>query len=372
MSKKTKSLRPNSGVKQITFNASSSFGEASWRIVMKSKPVTISWTVKALAIVAFCFSFGVLTPSAPIVGATAKAQETKAQRLQRLQPIFNRARTTQALHQANATKYDTAIRNISALEKAPLRTEADVKKVIDTLRRNEINNNLVLGKGFTLAIKVNSFKAGVEAEASRVSAKGVATQLKSKSLSISRIGGFNDLKTTLKRQFDGDTAMLSRVGKRLQQASRQRGISLSSPNLSPAKDLAAAFAPGLLGERSRPNPFISVISYRSTSEGTLITSPVWIDAPRSEPPQLDPITGGVLAGVALAALAYLITIYAYQKEEDLDDDPETGVSPLSACLDEVKTDRDNCLSANRGDFWAEAGCWGKWTIDTAACLLLPN
>jgi hypothetical protein len=338
---------------------------------MNSEPATIRWTVKALAIVAFCFSLGVLIPTAPIFGATGKGQETKAQKLQRLRPIVDRARARQALHEANATKYDTVIRNISALENAPLKTEADVKKAIDILRRNEINNSLVLGKGFSLAIKVNSFKAGVDAEARRISAKGFATQVKNKAVSFSRIGGFSELRTTLKRQFDGDTAILSRVGKRLQLASKQRGIAISLPNSSP-KDLTTAFASSLLNEGSGYNSFIRVVSYGSTSASDLITSPVWINAPRSEAPQLDPISASVLAGVALAAVAFLITIYAYEKEDDLDEDPETGVSQLGACLDEVKADRDSCLTTNRGDFFAEAGCWGKWLVDEAACLLLPN
>ncbi len=338
---------------------------------MKSEPITIGWTAKALTIMAFCFNFGVLTPIAPTLGATAKAQETKAQRLQRLQPIFNRAKTNQALHQANATRYDTVIRNIRALEQVPLKTETDVKKAIDILRTNELNNSLLLGKGFTLAINVNSFKAGVEAEASRLSPKGVVTQMKSKSLSLSRIGGFNDLKTTLKRQFDDDTAMLSRVGKRLQEASRQRGVSISSPNLVPGKDLAAAFAPRFLRERSRPNPFISVINYRSTSADTLSASPVWTDAPHSEPPTLDPITISILVGVGTAAVVFITGMYAYEKEEDFFEDPSTGESQMGNCLNEAKAARDSCLAANKGDIWGEAGCWGKWLAAEAVCLLIP-
>ena len=185
---------------------------------MKSKTVTVSRIVKALAIMAFCFNFGVVAPTAPMLGASAKAQDLRAQRLQRLRPIIDRANAKQALHQANGAKYDTAIRNISALEQAPLKTEADVKKAIDILQRNEIEDSMVFGKGFTIAINLSSFKAGVRAEADRLSAKGVVAQIKSKSLSPSRIGGFNDLKTTFKRQLDGDAAMLKRVGARLQEA----------------------------------------------------------------------------------------------------------------------------------------------------------
>ena len=134
---------------------------------MKSKTVTISRTLKALAITAFCFNFGVVSPTAPMLGAAARAQETKAQILQRIRPIIDRANTKQALYQANATKYDTAIRNISALQQAPLKTEADVKKALDIMQRNDIDDSMVFGKGFTLAINLSSFKAGVRADAGR-------------------------------------------------------------------------------------------------------------------------------------------------------------------------------------------------------------
>ncbi len=338
---------------------------------MKSKTVTISRTVKALVITAFCFNFGVITPIAPMRGAAARAQETNAQRLQRLRPIFDRANAKQTLHQTNATKYDTAIRNISALEQAPLKTEADVKRAIDILQRNEIADSMVFGKGFTVAINLSSFKTGVRAEASRLTAKGVVAQIKSKSLSLSRIGGFNDLKTTLKRQFDGDAAMLKRVGARLQQVSKQRGISFSSPNSAPGKDVAAAFALRPPGGKSRSNPFIPAFSYHSAPADTLTTSSVRTDASSSEPPQFDPITGGVLAGIALAALAYVIVKYAEEKADDLEEDPDTGVSQMGECRTEAKNDRRRCLRNANGDFFREAGCWAAYVVDEAACLLLP-
>ena len=39
---------------------------------MKSKTVTISRTLKALAITAFCFNFGVVIPTAPMLGAVGQ------------------------------------------------------------------------------------------------------------------------------------------------------------------------------------------------------------------------------------------------------------------------------------------------------------
>jgi len=338
---------------------------------MKSKTVTISRALKALAITAFCFNFGVVIPTAPMVGAAARAQETKAQILQRIQPIIARANTKQALYQANATKYDTAIRNISALQQAPLKTEADVKKALDIMQKNEIDDSLVFGKGFTLAINLSSFKAGVRAEAARLTPKGVITQIKSKSLSLSRIGGFNDLKSTIKRQFDGDAAMLKQVGARLQQASKQRGISLSSPNSAPGKDIAASFAPGFLGEKSRSNPFSSFISYHLTPASTPTAPLVRTEASHTASPQLDPITAGVLAGIAMAAVAYVIAKYAEEKAEDIEENPDTGVSQMGECRTEARRDRNRCLNNARGDFFREAGCWGQYAIDEAACLLLP-
>ncbi|HEU0178147.1 MAG TPA: hypothetical protein VFV58_28120 [Blastocatellia bacterium] len=332
---------------------------------MKSKPVIISRTLKALAIMAFCFNFGVITPTAPMLGAAARAQDAKTQKFQ---SILAKANAKQALQQTNATKYDTAIRNISALEQAPLKTEADVKRVMDTLQKNEIDDGMVFGKGFTMAINNSSFKAGVEAEANRLSPNGVATQIKSKSLSISRIGGFNDLKTALKRQFDGDAATLKRVGARLQQAAKQRGISLSSPGSAPKTGMATAFASGFLGKKSLSNSFISKNNYCSTPADT----PARTSAPTVEPAQIDPVTGSILAGVALGAAAYLITKYAEHKViHDLEDDPDTGVSPTAACRTDAKNARNRCLAKHDGDFFAQAGCWAQYTVDEAACLLLP-
>jgi len=338
---------------------------------MKSKTVTISRTLKALAITAFCFNFGVVSPTAPVLGAAARAQETKAQILQRIRPIIDRANTKQALYQANATKYDTAIRNISALQQAPLKTEADVKKALDIMQRNDIDDSMVFGKGFTLAINLSSFKAGVRAEAGRLTPKGVITQIKSKSLSLSRIGGFNDLKTTLKRQFDSDAAMLKQIGARLQQASKQRGVSLLSPSSAPGKDVASAFAPGLLGAKSRSNSYASFISYHLTPASNLTTSPVLTKASHTASSQLDPITAGVLAGIAMAAVAYVIAKYAEEKAEDIEENPDTGVSQMGECRSEARRDRNRCLNNARGDFFREAGCWGQYAIDEAACLLLP-
>jgi hypothetical protein len=336
---------------------------------MKIKPVTISRTLKALAIMAFCFNFGVITPTMPILGAAARAQESKTQKFQ---SILSRANAKQALQQASATKYDTAIRNISALEQAPLKTEADVKKAIDTLQKNEFDDAMVFGKGFTMAINNSAFKAGVEAEANRLSPNGVAAQIKSKSLSISKIGGFNDLKTALKRQFDSDAAMLKRVGSRLQQAAKQRGISLLSPGSAPKTGMASAFASGFLGKKSLYNSFISTNNSCSTPSDTLGASPSRTNALPVEPAQIDPVTGSILAGVALGAAAYLITKYAEHKViHDLEDDPDTGVSPTAACRTDAKNARNRCLAKHDGDFFAQAGCWAQYTVDEAACLLLP-
>jgi len=353
----------------LTLNASSLFGEASWEIFMKSKPATISRTLKALAIMAFCFNFGAITPTAPMLGATARAQESKTQKFQ---SILAKANAKQVLQQTNATKYDTAIRNISALEQAPLKTEADVKRVMDTLQKNEIDDGMVFGKGFTMAINNSSFKAGVEAEADRLSLNGVAAQIKNKSLSISKIGGFNDLKTALKRQFDGDAAMLKRVGARLQQAAKQKGISLSSPGSAPKTGMASAFASGFPGKKSLSNSFISTSNYCSTPADILGASPARTNAPPVEPAQIDPVTGSILAGVALGAAAYLISKYAEHKViHDLEDDPDTGVSPTAACRTDAKSARNRCLAKHDGDFFAQAGCWAQYTVDEAACLLLP-
>jgi hypothetical protein len=345
----------------LTLNASPLFGEALWEMCMKSKTATISRTLKALAITAFCFNFGALGPTAPMLGAAASAQESKTQKFP---SILARANAKQSLQQTNAAKYDTAIRNISALEQAPLKTEADVKKAISILQKNEIDDGMVFGKGFTLAINVPSFKAGVEAEANRLSPNGVATQIKGKSLAISRIGGFNDLKTALKRQFDGDAAMLKRVGARLQQASKQKGVSLSSPGSAPKTGLASGFASGFLSKQPLYNSFISINDYRSATADTPDAS--------VEPAQIDPITASVLGGIALGAAAYLLTKYVEHKvNHDLEDDPDTGVSPTAACRTDAKRTRDRCLSSHEGDFFAQAGCWAQYTVDEAACLLLP-
>jgi DNA-directed RNA polymerase specialized sigma24 family protein len=234
-----------------------------------------------------------------------------------------------------------------------------------------LRDSMVFGKGFTLAINLSSFKAGVRAEAGRLTPKGVIAQIKSKSLSLSRIGGFNDLKTTLKRQFDGDAAMLKQVGARLQQASKQRGVSLLSPTSAPGKEVASAFAPGLLGEKSRSNSYTSFISYHLMPASNLTTSPVRTKASHTASSQLDPITAGVLAGIAMAALAYVITKYAEEKAEDIEENPDTGVSQMGECRSEARRDRNRRLNNARGDFFREAGCWGQYAIDEAACLLLP-
>jgi hypothetical protein len=329
---------------------------------MKSKTATIGRTLKALAITAFCFNFGLVSPTAPMVGAEARAQETKAQVLQRIRPIVDRANAKQTLYQTNGSKYDTAIRNISSLQQAPLKTEADVKKAIEILQKNEIDDSMVFGKGVTLAINLSSFKAGVRAEADRLTAKGVVTQIKSKSLSVSRIGGFNDLKSALKRQFDGDAATLKQVGARLQQASKQRGISFSAPGSASRIGMASAFAPGLLGAGARSNQFTSF---------TLTTSPVRTEASNTASPQLDPITGGVLAGIAMAALAFVIVKYAEEKAQDIEENPDTGVSQMGECRSDARRARNRCLNRNEGNFFGQAGCWAQYTVDEAACLLLP-
>jgi hypothetical protein len=330
---------------------------------MKSKTVTISRTLKAMAIAAFCFNFGVVSPTASMLRSSARAQESTAQKFQ---VILSKANAKQALQQTNASRYDSAVRNISALEQAPLKTETDIKKAIDILQKNEIDDGMVFGKGFTMAINVSSFKSGVEAQANQLTPKVAATQMKSKSLQISKIGGFNDLKATVKRQFDGDAAMLKRVGARLQQASKLRGISFSSPSSAPKIGMAAGFASGFLGKNSLSNPYIS------TNNSCTAPAPAGKAAPSAEVSQLDPISGGVLAGIAAAAAAYLLTKYVEHKaNHDLVDDPDTGVSPLSACRTEAKDDRKRCLAKNEGNFFGQAGCWAQYTVDEAACLLLP-
>jgi hypothetical protein len=335
---------------------------------MKNKTVTIKRTLKALAITAFCFNFGVVGPTATTIGAAAGPRTPQVQKPSTIRPLFDKANLKKALHQSNASKYDTAIRNIAALESAPLKTEADVKKALDILQRNELDNSMLLGKGFTIAINVSSFKTGVQAEAKRLSSKVFVSQMRSKSLSISKIGGFNDLKRTLKQRFDGDSTMLKRVAARLNQASKQKGISFSQPSSAPK---TGRFAASFLGGKSRSNSFLPTTAARSTLIDTPDASSIGTNASYGEPSQIDPITGSILVGIAMGAAAFLITEYAFEKKEDLEEDPETGVSQMGQCLDDAKTARRRCLSRAGGNVFAQAGCWAEWLIDEAACLLLP-
>jgi hypothetical protein len=335
------------------------------------RQVSLTKSLKTVALIVFCCSFGVLNPSAPMLRATAQTPATTIQlRSRTLQLAINNAHAREAVYRTNASKYDTAIRNIRAVESAPLKSEADVKKILDTLKNNQINNNLVLGKGFTLAIGVSSFKAGVQAEASRLSTKVVVNQLNRKTLSISRVGGFSDLKTTLKRQFDADAATLSRVGKRLQEASERRGISrLSPPSMN--RGAVSAASERMFKQAHLANSFSPDIGFTFSRARFQADMPIWTNALDAAPAQFEPITASILGGIALAALAYLIIKYAEEKADDTEEDPDTGVSQMGVCLDDVKSARDSCLDKHDGDYWAQAGCWGKWAVDEAACLLLP-
>ena len=328
---------------------------------MKNVRRTIKSSLRTFTSLMFCFTLGVLGPCGTMMSTSVHAESQV--KSQKFQLIVSNSRARQATFQANSAKYDSTMRSLSALEQAPLKTEADVKKVLAVLQKNQLSNDLILGKGFTIAINVSSFKQGIRSEVDRSSVTAVSRQVNQKSIALSRIGGFNDLKSSLKQQFDSDSSTLSRLGQRLQTASRQHGISelfddRSTPTVA-------------RHTHSTPAAGFSILAAKFQQAPDAIAQAMMTNAAYSAAPQFDPITASALGGIALACVAFVIIAYAQEKLQDTEEDPNTGVSQIGACQDDARNKRDACLDKHDGDFWAQAGCWGTYTVDEATCLIVP-
>jgi hypothetical protein len=327
---------------------------------MNNKFQTIFRSMRVFTAVALCVGFGLLQPSAPL--ATLAAQAPPPNR----QAIFTKFKSQENKFIAEAAAWDNAVRGFASVENMPMKTPADVQKVLAVLERSSAGFKGLHGKTVVLAMNTGAFKTGVEAEAERVTAKGLQLKIRQSPRDVSRLRGFDDAKSAIRRQLQSDSAVLARVSKKLEEASRLRGALPSAPSTESHRlRVARASYHSLAKAISSP---ASVMQASFSSLNTAM-SRLPVEAP-VEPGVGEPaaVQTGVEAALIAAAIL-LIGAFAARKVIDIEPPDDGGPSPFAACMNAAESKRDRCL--RRGDFFADIQCWAVFGVDTSRCILLP-
>jgi hypothetical protein len=314
---------------------------------------------KSVTIGALCTSFGVLQPGAPLAASEAYAQApTPIQRTQLNLRIQNRITS----YKTEADRFDAAMRGLAAVERMPLNTEADAKQALAVLQRGSAGTQALFGKVVSMAINNSAFKSGVEAEVDRVSAKTLHLQARQKSTSVTSLRGFSETASAIRREIEGHAATLRRVGDKLQAAAKRNGAIGSAPMSEPRQ-----FVITRADYRSNPQstaPRLVKASYSPLTAGPVVSSSL-----EAEPFFLTGIEEALIIGAGVVIAAYALRkSLDFSEPEDPGNEEDTR-SRFRVCTDNADATRDRCLRNN--DFWGDIGCWAKWNVEMARCLVLP-
>lgn len=308
---------------------------------MKLKLNNLTRRTSRAAIFALCLSLIQLNL------ALAGAQEPDAQRA-RLRTLYQKFNARETALKAEASRYDQAISALAAIERMPISSEAEIRNILNALSRSRRGTEGVFGKMVTIALNTSSLKAGAEAEADRLTPKGVALQLRQSPSFVGRIRGFDDAKRAIQRQLQSDIALHQRLSKKLESISRRRA-SITLPG--GAESLHAVY---------------------STA-----SSPLTVRATYSpSAPAVEPLMQIGLEVIVVSAIGIIIAAYAARKAADFTepedpDNEEDTRSRFRVCMDKADAKLDTCLGRNRGNFFGEAGCWAVYLFEKGECLTLP-
>jgi hypothetical protein len=326
-------------------------------------------SLKNFTVLTLCFCLGVMQLNVPLAAASTDTQDDAQRRAARVAAV---AKAKELAFRKGAERYDQAIQGIAAVDKMALKTEADVKKALATLQSSRSLLNGAFGKAVTIALSNTALRAGVEAEADRVTPKAMSLQIKQQPTFASRIRGIDDARSAISRQFASDAELIRRVGKKLQEASRQRGASFSAPSTEPQHMMTAEVSRCKVDSASLVSALIAPTSYRELASAATFLPLVKAVDPAAEPAAVQ--TG--LEAAVVAAVIVVLTAYAARKAADFTepedpDNEEDTRSRFRVCMDKADAKLDGCLDRKEGDFFGQAGCWAVYLFEKGECLTLP-
>lgn len=253
-----------------------------------------------------------------------------------------------------AAAFSNAIRQLSNL---PLSTERDIRQAIEVLKKNDaILRSNYFSRMVQIALDNSTFRRSIESRLAKTSAKELSQQFQRDKEMVQDFPGARQAEQKIREQIRSDAAVLERIGKRLQDVSRNKRAGLRERPLAPAVMFAKA---SFLPERSN-----------------------FTDANPASPGEPAAFACEAVCLALIAAAVLLIGAYAAAKGEDLLDKPRNppgditsprdNRSDFKVCIDRSYERREACLKGCDKDFWCESGCWGVYTLDMSACVLLPQ
>lgn len=311
----------------------------------------VTRSLRVFTAMALCFSFAVIQPNTSL--NTVSAQTPRPNPI--TQRIFDKFKSKEIAYKSAAGRYDQSIRGFAAVENMQIRTESDAKSALAALQNNASGLKNAYDKMVSIALNSSSLKSGVEAEADRVTPKTMFLQLRRSPKSFATLRGVTDAKNAIKNQFDADSAMLRRLGEKLQAAGRRSSL-LQPPATDTHTSLIAQSA-------YRPQYGADGATFRLVKTSN-------VSSGAGEPVMFQ--TGVEIA--VIAAISVILAAYAARKAADFTepedpDNEEDTRSRFRVCMDEAEATRDRCLRTS--DFFGDLLCWGKFNAEVGRCLLLP-
>ena len=239
---------------------------------------------------------------------------------------------------SEASRYDSAIRAIGGIATMKLETTDDLKRAVAILDRERSNLKLSFSKLVVLTISDSTFLAGLKKKApDKPTAEAFLKLLNSDGRAVLKVDGAESLAARLRSSAQSDASILRRAGERLNEATakiRRIGQGIRSPGFT-----HNGFKMGLVGYAKVEPP---------------------IPSPNAAIQVVEVVIGALFVG------AFVLAVIAYGSFLLRVNDNRTG-QELVACQEAADVGYTNCAAV--ADIFGLAGCYTKWLIAQAACLL---
>jgi hypothetical protein len=258
---------------------------------------------------------------------------------------------TEAQYKSEASRYEAALRSVSAIADSKLETADDLTRAVAIIERARPDLRLLLSKVVAASLADSTFTAGVKRRASdKQSAEALVKELSSDRNAVLKLAGAEQLKTRLLASIQKDSAALRRSGERLKEAAER--IRKSSER-------------GAAGDHSGAGGFaFAKAGFTKATPAETVTA--------AEPPApQDPATiAFVVLGVIFAVDVVLIAAAVIKNAST-----EEGRDATAECLERVDRRLAQCRAEARRAFipaLAEAACYADWLIASGACFVNPD
>lgn len=306
------------------------------------KKIATSITLRAGVATALCLSF-ILYPQwrcAAAATATGSSADVK----------------TESQLRAEASRYDGAIRAISEIGTMKLDTGGDLARAVTILDREAPNLKLHFSKYVALALSDSTFSGAVKRKLSdRATAETVLKQMSADRKTVLTLDGAASVKARIERSAASDAAVLRRAGERLQDAAeriRKAGPGSTAPRVGTERGFQLLRANFVETEQPSVAPAAMTAAL------------------------VDPVT--VIAIVYVAVVVIAVVVYGAAIVKNVS--TEEGRDAIADCQDGADESLINCKAAANNlpsgfpTFQREvvrAGCYGRWLIAQAECLVRP-